>query len=212
MSDTSKIEFMAAARVPYSLRPQTFGLWGIRRVPARNVEQLNDIGWTDYTILHHMTEATMHQDLGEIVMEDSVHELRKHLPIWLSAHGRVLNTGLGLGCVVRGLLASQRVEHIDVVEIDADIIRVVGAEFADNSRVTIHHADALEFDWPPGTRWDCAWHDLWCEDNKELHFKHVQLLANTKKRCRQQGAWMLPPIVGRIWDEPLLGTKRRKSP
>jgi hypothetical protein len=34
-----------------------------------------------------------------------------------------------LGCVVRGLLSKPEVERIDVVEIDGDILRVVGKEF-----------------------------------------------------------------------------------
>jgi hypothetical protein len=61
----------------------------------------------------------LEQDDGrvyEVVMEDSPRELRRHLPIWMHAHGRVLVTGLGLGCVVRGLLASPHVEYIDVAK------------------------------------------------------------------------------------------------
>ena len=57
----------------------------------------------------------------------------RHLPIWLSARGRVLVTGLGLGCVVRGLLASTCVTHVDCIEIDRYICLVVGEEFPGRS-------------------------------------------------------------------------------
>jgi spermidine synthase len=199
-------DYIEAARVPYSIKPQTFGLWGIRRVPAQNEKQLRAIGWTDYTILHRMTEATMHQEIGEIVMEDSICELYRHMPIWLAARGRVLITGLGLGCVLRGLLAKSEVEHIDVIEIDADIIRVVGAEFSGNPRATIHHADAMRHRWPEGTKWDFAWHDIWMEDGaKSLHMAHSELLFSYRRKVAHQGAWQLPRFVKRLWREPLLG-------
>src|SRR6185295_6407091 len=144
-------DFLEAARVPKSVEPQEFGLWTIERRTLHGPdgpskfwrELIGPCRWLDYTILRRWTLASMHLHLGEIVMEDSERELRRHLPIWLNARGRVLKTGLGLGCVVRGLLANPDVHHVDVVEIDADIIRIIGAEFAGNPRVTIHHADAL---------------------------------------------------------------------
>lgn len=190
-------DYLEAARVPHALRPQRFGHWIIERRGGELVElveraELMDIGWPDYTILRRVTMAKLH--LGdvaqEIVMEDSRQELRRHMPIWLAAHGRVLVTGLGLGCVVRGLLASPAVEHVDVVEIDAGIIRVVGTEFARNPRVKLHCGDALTYRFPPETRWDCAWHDLWTEAGGEaLHLQHVELLHRFRDRCESQGAW-----------------------
>lgn len=203
------IAYMEASRVPLRrLKPQTFGLWTIQRVHAKSELMLREIGWTSYTLLTRATLATLHKATGEVVMEDSERELRKHLPIWLNARGHVLITGLGLGCVVRGLLANPDVEHIDVVEIDKQIIRVVGHEFKNNRRVTIHHGDALTFRWPAGTTWDCAWHDLWTEDgSRELHVMHATLLHDLRHRCPVQGAWAFPRVFGRIWPRPLLGLK-----
>lgn len=206
-------DFIAAARVPPALQPQTFGLWKIARRGAppklyslANGLGLEWVGFPDYTILFRVTEATMHLD-GVVVMEDSARELSKHLPIWLAARGRVLITGLGLGCVVRGLLASTAVEHIDVVEIDADILRIVGAEFVGNPRVSLHLGDAITFEWPAGTRWDCAWHDLWHERDADLHLMHCKLLHRHRDECGPQGAWAFPRQIARIWRTPLLGKK-----
>lgn len=195
---------MRAARVPDSLQPQEFGLWRIQRqdfseLPSdvRPFLQMN-MGWLSQTVLRRITEATMHiEGGGEIVMEDSLNELRQHLPIWMVARGRVLITGLGLGCVVRGLLAKPEVEHVDVVEIDAGIIKVVGKEFSADPRVTIHHGDALSIDLPG--RWDFAWHDLWTESGSKPHlqFLHVALIGRFNKRVGRQGAWKFPKDIKR---------------
>lgn len=209
-------DYCEAARVPRTLEPQQFGLWTIKRLEANKIVKaagIYDVGWDDYTLLYHLTEATLHQPPGDIVMEDSLPELMRHLPIWLAARGRVLITGLGLGCVVRGLLASSAVEHIDVVEIDRRILEVVGAEFSGNARVSLHHGDALSYDFPDGTRWDCAWHDLWCDGGAgELHMMHGKLLMQYRNRCQAQGAWQFPRPIKRVWRRPLLGARRRGAP
>lgn len=61
--------------------------------------------------------------------------------------GRVLVNGLGLGMVVGHLLECPEIEHIDVVEIDEDVIRLVAPSF-ECDRVTVHHGDALDMKWP----------------------------------------------------------------
>lgn len=207
-------DYLQAARVPDSLQPQEFGPWMIKRIDFRGDtvgERLLialEVGWPSMTTLERVTEATMHLEHGEVVMDDSKKELQRHLPIWLAAHGRVLISGLGLGCVVRGLLAKPEVDHVDVIEIDQRIIDVVGLEFAMNPRVTIHHGDALAIEWQTGTRWDAAWHDIWCEGNKGLHELHVELLARYRPMVCNQGAWMLPRIAGRLARPRLLGAPR----
>lgn len=196
-------EYLEAARVQRSILPQEFGLWTIERVVAGGgiinskeyAMHVERCGFPDYTVLRRMTEATMHC-VGEIVMEDSAFELRKHLPIWLAARGRVLVTGLGLGCVVRGLLAKTDVEQIDVVEIDDDILRVIGPEFAKNPRVNLHHGDALKIDLPG--KFDFAWHDLWKEGDG-LQRLHAKLFIKYQRRCGPQGAWAFPRFAARLF-------------
>ena len=207
--------FLAAARVPHSILPQKFGLWTIERRKAADsiLGELGDepygkVGWPDYTLLRRVTLASLHLELGEIVMEDSRQELRRHLPIWMAARGRVLKTGLGMGCVVRGLLLKPEVEHIDVVEIDADIIRVFGAEFVGKPRVTLHHADALDWD-PGGRRWDFAWHDIHSFDEEALQVKHGRLMVGFAGRAAKQGAWAFPREAHRAAHGCLLGSPRR---
>lgn len=213
-------DYIRAARVPYRLKPQAFGPWRIRRVQTaailersrkfpwsvqfRVLEDCKGIGFPSYTLLSRVSVKTLHlKDESDIVMEDSRLELQKHLPIWLEAKGRVLVTGLGLGCVVRGLLAKREVEHITVVEIDKSILRVVGHEFASNRRVTLIHADALHVRLVG--RFDYAWHDLWTDGDTHLQTLHAQLLAKFREQCSYQGAWQFPRWAKRLVKLPLIG-------
>jgi hypothetical protein len=213
-------DYMAAARVPHSYEPGSFGLWTIERRKAGESVLFEDIedrglpygqvGWPDYTLLRRITLAGLHLEHigGEVVMEDSQRELRKHLPIWMKARGKVLVTGLGLGCVVRGLLAKPDVEAIDVVEIDAHIIRKFGPEFERNPRVTLHQADALSWDFE-GQCWDYAWHDLHSFDETHLDLMHIELFNRFMPAVplERQGAWAFPRSIAR-----LLGTRTLQAP
>lgn len=146
---------------------------------------------------------------GYTIMDDSDREIRRHAAAILAAKGRVLKTGLGFGCFVRACLLKPEVEHIDVVEIDRHIIAHFGAEFRDNPRVTIHHADAFEFPLD-GKHWDLAWHDIYCEGNDGLQALHVKLLLRYRNYCDTQGAWALPRFVARLYDGPLVGSPRKR--
>lgn len=182
--------YIEAARVPDALRSQDFGDWRIYRPGGKYT----------YTILarkiypepswENLHRIDMDGSLWDVVMDDSLRELRRHLPIFIKATGRVLKTGLGLGCVVRGLLIKPDVTCIDVVEIDADIIRVVGAEFKSNPRVNIIHADALT--WQPTLTYDYVWHDIWTPENKGLALVHAELLQRYWRYGCNHGAWAFP--------------------
>lgn len=214
--------FLQAARVPCTLAPQIFGGWTIRRDPLPGLRFLHrrwaHLGWSDYTVLfrtepvlkepdwdniHRVRDDGKVEEL-DVVMEDSPRELSKHLPIWMAARGRILVTGLGLGCVARGLLASPAVEHIDVVEIDPEIIRVIGPEFTGNDRVTIHLADALQFE-AAGRQWNFAWHDIWTPENKGLHEQHARLIGRFRSTSMPQGAWQFPRPFKRQLRRELIG-------
>lgn len=133
----------------------------------------------EYTALYHR---------NALWMSDTPDELYDHGAILHRGEGRILINGLGLGCVVRGLLAKEAVEHIDVVERSADIIALVGDYYA-GERCTIHHADALTKEWPKRTRWDFAWHDIWqdlCGDNLT---EYAALKRKYARRVGWQGCW-----------------------
>lgn len=121
-------------------------------------------------------EYTMITRRGGLWMSDTDAERRDHIsPASRIVHsgGRVLIGGLGLGCILRVALLTPTVSHVDVVEIDPDVVALVGPHYqrmAEERAValTIHEADLFEVKWAPGTRWDVAWFDIWpslCTDD-----------------------------------------------
>lgn len=135
---------------------------------------------------------------GELWMSDTPDEKRDHADALYYAGqlraARVLINGLGLGMVLGGLLAMDHVAHIDVVEIDAEVISLVAGHYQDaataaGKTVTVHQGDACSIAWPPGTRWDIAWHDIWpdlCTTNLE---QMATLHRRYGRRVRWQGSW-----------------------
>lgn len=129
---------------------------------------------------------------GELVMSDTPAEKRDHCaPVFEARRrgGRVLLHGLGLGMVLQAVQQLENVSAIDVVEIDKDVIKLVGPHYSKDKRVTIYHADALTRVPEKGRRWSVVWHDIWpnlCEDNldemKLLHRRYG-------RRCDWQGSW-----------------------
>lgn len=104
-----------------------------------------------------------------IWMSDTDAEKRDHLPGAFAIRergGRMLLGGLGLGMILRVALLTPEVTEVDVVEINEDVIELVGPHYekmADEHGVAlrIHHDDMLTIKWPRGTRWNVAWFDIW---------------------------------------------------
>jgi spermidine synthase len=207
MNNTARLkpsDYIEASRVPQRLKPQIFGLWSITRQSFNRswplfqiLEWQRNAAFDSVTFLKHFTMATLHQD-GETVMEDGITELRRHLPIRLAAHGRVLITGLGLGCVVRGLLANSDVDVIDVVEIDRQILRIIGHEFQSNRRVRLHCCDALTWESPKGACYDFAYHDIWRDEQRHISLAHLELITRYHGIANTQDAWGMPRFARRI--------------
>jgi len=185
---------MKADRVPAGWS----GLWYITKTSltesTRNVRHEKPVLLPPgtYTFLYRLTDATLYCDPpGEVVMEDTPFELKTHLGFVMQARGRVLVTGLGLGCVVRGLLANSAVEHVTCVENSKDVLKLVGP-YMPKDRLTIVEADALEWTAKNKETFDCAWHDLWTDRSQgepHLDLWHLTLLHNCRRTVKQQGAW-----------------------
>jgi hypothetical protein len=155
-----------------------------------------------YTQLWCQTEATMHLPYGVLVMQDTPEELATHLDFMLRANGRVLITGLGLGCVLRGCLANPNVESCTVVERDPHVLNLV-APHLPRDRFEIVKADATAYvaDMPANT-FDCAWHDLWndpARDEDHLQVIHSGLICACTGKIAMQGAWAFPHYLKRVW-------------
>lgn len=94
---------------------------------------------------------------AELVMSNIDAEIVEHVGFIERASGSVLITGLGLGVLPLALLAFGKVRHIDIVEVEQNVIDLVWPHVADE-RMTLHKADA--YTWEPDRSWDFAYHDL----------------------------------------------------
>ena len=173
------------------------GPWAIERftVPKEpNIEMMRlalagrPVPPGEYTRLTH--------DRRGVIMSDTPAEIRDHSGFFGRLRARfsdvkprrVLIHGLGMGMALRYALLQDHVEHVDVVEIDADVIALVGPHYADD-RLTIHHGDALDFRFPPGTTWDLAWHDIWDEISADNLAQIARLKRRYGRRVDWQAAW-----------------------
>lgn len=154
-----------------------------------------------YTYLYRLTDSTMQNEPpGEVVMEDTPFELKTHLGFILSAYGKVLITGLGLGCVIRGLQANPNVENIVCIENSPNVLKMV-APYMPKEKLTIVEADALEWTGRNKDPFDCAWHDLWTDreaGEPHLDIWHAQLIRNCMKKVDRQGAWNMSRLGKKV--------------
>jgi hypothetical protein len=118
-----------------------------------------------------------------IIMSNTPAEIRDHNYFIYKATGSVLINGLGLGVVLKAILAKPEVTSVTVIEKEEDVIKLVAPYYTD-PRVTIIHADAYEWKPAKGIKYDYVWHDVWdniCTDNLEgmgkLHRKYGRRTA-----------------------------------
>jgi hypothetical protein len=143
------------------------------------------------------------------VMSDTPSEIHEHDFAIENATGRVLITGLGLGVLVSALLAKPDVQSITVVEVDRDVIGLTGHYYMSHPKVSIVHADALEYakrlHQGDGSRlgweFDFAWHDIWSaishrnltDDRVAEHgISYKTLFTAYAPFAARQGAWAFP--------------------
>lgn len=125
---------------------------------------------------------------GEVIMSDTPAEMRDHYDAVLAAHGSVLINGLGLGMVARAVLLKADVSDVTVVEQSADVIALVAPHVVD-PRLTIIHADALEFRPPTGKRFGMVWHDIWDDITSDNLPEMITLHRRYGRRADWQGSW-----------------------
>lgn len=129
---------------------------------------------------------------GELWMSDTPDEIRDHMGAIRNARGKVLVHGLGLGVVVIAMLRKTEVQHVTVVERDADVIALVAphlhAAFG-TERLQVVQADALKWKPPEGGYYNMVWSDIWptiCGDN----VKSMRKLRRMYKNCAGwHGLW-----------------------
>lgn len=78
---------------------------------------------------------------GKVIMSDTPSERRDHVGFVFKARDHCLINGLGLGMCLAAILKKPEVSAVTVVEIDKDVIDLVGPHY-DEPRVEIVHAIA----------------------------------------------------------------------
>jgi hypothetical protein len=137
-----------------------------------------------------------------VVMSDTPAEWLDALPYItrLAEARRVLINGLGLGMVLRAVLKSAVVQHVDVVELSPDVLRLVAPSYPD-PRVTFHQDDAYTVTWPKDARWDAAWHDIW----PDLNTDNLPLMAKLHRKYAKRVGWQAS------WGKEFLLRERRRE-
>jgi len=130
---------------------------------------------------------------GTTVMSNTPDEIRDFMGFVYRAKGSILVNGLGLGVLLKALLARPEVTDVTVVEKSEDVIKLVAPTYTTDSRVTIIHADAFEYKPPKDKSYNAVWHDIWdyiCGDNvdemKKLHRKYGRKADYQASWCRYQ--------------------------
>jgi spermidine synthase len=110
-------------------------------IEIRNTEQNTEL-WID----------------NERWMLDSPEELAAIDKHTKTARGNCYVGGLGLGLVLKPLIENLLVTHIDVVEINKEVIEVVGPKFKHN-KISIYHGDVSNL--YPNPCYDWIYFDVW---------------------------------------------------
>lgn len=125
---------------------------------------------------------------GTLVMSDTPSEMRDHFYAVHKATGSCLLNGLGIGMVLKAILAKKEVTDVTVVELSEEVLQMVAPHYSD-PRVTFVHASAFTYQPPKGKRYQMVWHDIWdyiCADNlPEMHRLHRRY----GRRSDWQGSW-----------------------
>jgi hypothetical protein len=131
-------------------------------------------------------------DKHVIVMSNTPMEVRTNMAFIEAAKGRVLISGLGLGMALKAALDKPDVHYVKVLEIDNDLIELVGHAFERdlrNGRLMIEQADALSYQPGKDERYDVAWHDIWDTISDENLPQMAVLTRKWQHRVPLQLCW-----------------------
>lgn len=136
----------------------------------------------------HYTRLVHHKS---VVMSDTPAEIGDHHEFIMKAVGHVLITGLGLGVVVNACLNKPHVESVTVIEINHNVIDLVAPHYEAKfgARFVVWEGDALKMKIVKGTRWDCAWYDIWPTISDENIPDMCRLHRRFGRRVDYQRSW-----------------------
>jgi len=101
---------------------------------------------------------------GLLWMSNQPQEIKNIERVVKTAKGNCFVGGLGLGLVVQELLKIREVEHVDVVEINREVIETCSRRVIDK-RVSIYEGNAKTFF--PNSSYDWIYYDIWLSPTLE---------------------------------------------
>ena len=127
----------------------------------------------------------------QLWMTDEPAEVETHMAVIgrMGPGNSVLINGLGLGVVLQAAIR-HGAARVDVVEINEDVIELVSNHYnsmAENKGValTIIKANAYEYAFPRGKRWDVVWHDIW----PTIEASNLQGMSRLHRRYGRRSGW-----------------------
>lgn len=138
---------------------------------------------------------------GSVVMSDTPAEWSDLRRVIRECEGaeRVLIHGLGLGLLLTALRC-----RVDVVEIDRDVVRLVGPHYRKllGDRLSLVVGDAMTWKPPRGMKWDVVYHDIW-DVVSGANLPQIKVLHRRfAKRARWwQGSWAEAEVRRLDWAE-----------
>ena len=159
-----------------------------------NLRLARDLGW--WAQVHPGTYWRVINEYG-LQMSNTPMEIHTNQKV-KEFSGYVLVFGLGLGLVI-DLINWNLVEHLDIVEIDPDIIKLM-TPFIDEytsiypeRNITIFQGDALSADpLPSGICYNYIWFDIWpniCVDNLDEMKKLKNFAKDHIPNAKYIGCW-----------------------
>lgn len=181
--------------VPVDIPDQEFGDWKIKTFTvteedeeaqrARSIFQVNKLG--EIRITPAGTYKKLSRKNGTVVMSNTPDELRDQVDFVRHAHGNVLINGLGLGITLKMIHVVDRVDKVTVIEVDKDIIDVIGKYYLEEygDWLEVIHADALEYKPEKDKTFDAVWHDIW--DNLEV--SNIDEMKTLTRKYARKSKW-----------------------
>ena len=126
----------------------------------------------------------IHDSRG-VVMSNTHMEVFTNRQAFAASKGFVLINGLGMGMLLEAILAKPEVNRVRVVELDDDVLKLVGPHFSSDPRVELVHHDALTYKPPRGEQYDFVWHDIWDTITSD-NLPQMKALTRKYRRPRSQ--------------------------
>lgn len=170
----------------FTISPEDAKLYNLSVLMGGHFPGLMQVGPGTYRRLSHK---------GAVVMSNTRMEIITNMGAYHEATGRVLINGLGMGMLLEAILSKPDVTYVRVIELEQDVIDLVGPHFANDPRVEIIHADALEYKPAKGEHFNYVWHDIWNDISADNLPQMAILGRRYNKRVADNQGWWCRDII-----------------